>query len=98
MKSPPADGTGGDVEFTENKLCGIFIGPGQSGATSIVNCNGKSQGLVILNSSDSMKGLSSEVNKIQDDKNPVLSMAKIRFLKIMIDMMQSLFMGIPCMT
>ena len=74
MKSPPADGTGGDVEFTENKLCGIFIGPGQSGATSIVNCNGKSQGLVILNSSDSMKGLSSEVNKIQDDKNPVLSM------------------------
>ena len=44
MKSPPADGTGGDVEFTENKLCGIFIGPGLSGATSIVNCNGKSQG------------------------------------------------------
>ena len=43
MKSPPADGTGGDVEFTENKLCGIFIGPGQSGATSIVNCNGKSK-------------------------------------------------------
>ena len=44
MKSPPADGTGGDVEFTENKLCGIFIGPGQSGVTSIVNCDGKSQG------------------------------------------------------
>ena len=43
MKSPPADGTGGNVEFTENKLCGIFIGPGQSGATSIVNCDGKSQ-------------------------------------------------------
>ena len=44
MKNPPADGTGGDVEFTQNKLCGIFIGPGQSGATSIVNCDGKSQG------------------------------------------------------
>ena len=45
IKSPPADGTGADVEFTENKLCGIFIGPGQCGATSILNCNGKSQGL-----------------------------------------------------
>ena len=43
MKSPPADGTGRDVEITENKLCGIFIGPGQSGATSIVNCDGKSK-------------------------------------------------------
>ena len=44
MNNPTADGTGGDVEFTEKKLCGIFIGPGQSGATSIVNCDGKSQG------------------------------------------------------
>ena len=48
MKSPPADGTGGDVEFTENKLCGIFIGPGKGGATSIVNCDGKSQGFGYL--------------------------------------------------
>ena len=41
MKSPPAQGTGGDVEFNENILCGIFIGPGQLGATSILNCDGK---------------------------------------------------------
>ena len=41
MKNPPADGTGGDVEFTENKLCGIFIGPGQLGTTSFRNCDGE---------------------------------------------------------
>ena len=41
MKSPPADGTGGDEEFTENKLCGIFIGPGQLGTTSVLNCDGE---------------------------------------------------------
>ena len=41
MKSPPADGTGGDEEFTENKLCGIFAGPGQLGTTSVLNCDGE---------------------------------------------------------
>ena len=41
MKHPPADRTGGDVEFTENKLCGIFVGPGQLGATSVLNCDGE---------------------------------------------------------
>ena len=41
MKNPPAHGTGGEVEFTENILCGIFIGPGQVGTTSILNCDGK---------------------------------------------------------
>ena len=41
MKNPPADGTGGDAEFTENKMCGIFIGPGQLGTTSVQNCDGE---------------------------------------------------------
>ena len=41
MKSPPADGTGGDKEFTGNKLCGIFTGPGQLGTTSVLNCDGE---------------------------------------------------------
>ena len=41
MKSPPAEGTGGDAEITDNQLCGIFPGPGQLGKTSIVNCDGE---------------------------------------------------------
>ena len=41
MKNPPADGTGGDAEITENKLCGIFVGPGELGATSVLNCDGE---------------------------------------------------------
>ena len=41
MKNPPADGTAGDEEFTENELCGIFIGPGQLGTTSVLNCDGE---------------------------------------------------------
>ena len=41
MKSPPEDGTGGDVEFIGNKLCGVFPGPGELGATSKLNCNGE---------------------------------------------------------
>ena len=41
MKNPPADGTGGDVEITENKLCGIFVGPGQVGTTSVLSCDGE---------------------------------------------------------
>ena len=41
MRSPPADGTGGDAEITYNELCGIFPGPGQLGATSILNCDGE---------------------------------------------------------
>ena len=41
MISPPADGTGGDAEITDNKLCGIFPGPGQLGTTSTVTCDGE---------------------------------------------------------
>ena len=41
MKSPPAEGTGGDAEITDNQLCGIFLGPGQKGSTSILTCDGE---------------------------------------------------------
>ena len=41
MKSPPAEGTGGDAEITDNQLCGIFLGPGQLGTTSTVTCDGE---------------------------------------------------------
>ena len=41
MKSPPAEGTGGDAEITDNQLCGIFPGPGQLGTTSTVTCDGE---------------------------------------------------------
>ena len=41
MKSPPAEGTGGDAEITDNELCGIFLGPGQTGSTSILTCDGE---------------------------------------------------------
>ena len=41
MKNPPAEGTGGDAEITDNQLCGIFPGPGQLGKASIVNCVGE---------------------------------------------------------
>ena len=40
MNSPPAKGTGGDAEITVNELCGIFLGPGQTGSTSILTCDG----------------------------------------------------------
>jgi len=39
MKSPPAEGTGGDAEITDNQLCGIFLGPGQLGTTSNLTCD-----------------------------------------------------------
>ena len=41
MKSPPAEGTGGDAEINVNQLCGIFLGPGQLGTTSTVTCDGE---------------------------------------------------------
>ena len=55
MKSPPADGTGGDEEFIENKLCGIFTGPGQLGTASVLNCDGESSYLLMRQSSDICK-------------------------------------------
>ena len=41
MNSPPEEGTGGDAEITDNQLCGIFLGPGQLGATSTLTCDGE---------------------------------------------------------
>ena len=41
MNSPPAEGTGGDAEITDNQLCGIFLGPGQLGTTSNLTCDGQ---------------------------------------------------------
>ena len=41
MNSPPAEGTGGDAAITVNELCGIFLGPGQTGSTSILTCDGE---------------------------------------------------------
>ena len=41
MNSPPAEGTGGDAEITDNQLCGIFPGPGRLGTTSTVTCDGE---------------------------------------------------------
>ena len=35
MKSPPAEGTGGDADITD------FLGPGQLGTTSTVTCDGE---------------------------------------------------------
>ena len=41
MNSPPAEGTGGDAEITENDFCGTFLGPGQLGTTSNLTCGGE---------------------------------------------------------
>ena len=41
MRSPPEEGTGGGAEITDNELCGIFLGPGQTGSTSILTCDGE---------------------------------------------------------
>ena len=41
MNIPPAEGTGGDAEITENDFCGTFLGPGQLGTTSNLTCGGE---------------------------------------------------------